>query len=231
VTFFEKIFLLQGNRTLNQQTRNTPFLYKRLNRNSEHKNLQLMKKQNQSNNWFSTTRSHSRCVKLKELPGKIILAFCLVFMVYQASAQEVKELSSALSDNNTEMVQLRSLVNDSQQTIYFQQGKIVGDIVESPVFADVDVASVKELYKINSEFNSVQIIRIRINNAEDLNLALDMTKLGTFKDLKYICFLCTFDICEGQSPKSYCETGKILKMINSGGSSSVHFYYLISIPS
>jgi len=177
-------------------------------------------------------RANRWCFKSLKVAGKrIAITLFLLATTLAVSAQEVKELNSVLSGNSPEYTALGSLVNDVQPTLYLQQGKIIGDKVEKPVFTDADVASLDQLYINEAVFNQVQIIRIRVNNPEELEAVIDISKLVSFENLKYIYFLCTFDMCEGQSLKSECETGKILKMIHSGDQSRISFFYEISIPS
>jgi hypothetical protein len=191
----------------------------------------IMKNQNSFSNQNSTIGKSSFPDLFKLASRRLLLAFCIFLIALKVSAQEVGELNNALSGNDSEVNRLRSLVNDIQPTLIFQQNEVIGDKVEAPVLIDADVASVNQLYINNPKFNRVEIVRIRINSPEDLNLVLDISKLESFTNLKYIYFLCAFDICEGQPLKSNCEIGKILKMITSGGNSKIKFFYEISIPS
>ena len=179
----------------------------------------------------STVRKSLSRVIIKLILSRILLVTCILFLVFQVSAQEVKELNGSLSGNNAETNKLRSLVNDLQPTLYFQQNEQVGNNVEAPLLIDSDAASVDQFYVKNPEYNSVELIRIRINSPEQMNLFLDISKLDSFINLKYIYFLCAFDLCEEQSAKSACEIWKISKMINQGTNTGIRFYYLISIPS
>jgi hypothetical protein len=167
----------------------------------------------------------------KPTSARIFLAFCIPLLVIRVSAQEVRELNSILSENNVETNQIRSLINDLQPALYYQQGSLISDKVETPLLLDTDAASLNLLYANNPLFNSIEILRIRINNQEDLRNNLDISRLEFFPNLKYVYFLCTFDICEEQASKSACEIGKISKLIIPEGSSKIKFFYLISIPS
>lgn len=190
-----------------------------------------MKIQNLFNNQNSTIGRSSFQDLFKIALRSLLLVFCISLLAIKVSAQDVRELNSVLSGNNTEANQLRILVNDIQPTLYFQQSQIIGDKVETPVLIVADAASLNQLYVNNPLYNSVQIIQIRINDPEDLNINLDISSLGFFPNLTYVYFLCTFDICEGESSKSVCTIGKISKMIVSGESGKIKFLYLISIPS
>jgi hypothetical protein len=190
-----------------------------------------MKNQNLFSNQTSTIGKSSFQDLFNPTSLRLLLAFCISLLVIKVSAQEVRELNSVLSGNNTEVNRLRSLVNDIQPTLFFQQSEVIGDKVEAPVIIDADAASENQLYTNNPKFNSVEIIRIRINSPEDMKLVLDISRLESFTNLKYIYFLCAFDICEEQSSKSACEIGKISKMMSSGGNSKIKFFYEISIPS
>ena len=190
-----------------------------------------MKNQNLFRNQSSTIGNSSFRDLFKQTSCRLLLALCISLLTLKVSAQEVRELNSVLSGNNNEANRLRSLVNDIQPTLSFQQNEVIGDKAGAPVLIDADVASVNQLYLNNPKFNSVEIIRIRINSPEDLNLVVDMSRLESFTNLKYLYFLCAFDICEEQSSKSACEIGKIIKMISSGGNSKIKFFYEISIPS
>ena len=168
---------------------------------------------------------------IKMTSARILFACCVSLLVLRVSAQEVRELNNVLLENNVETIQIRSLVNDLQPALYYQQGVLINSNVETPLLIDIDAASLNQLYANNPQFSDVQIIRIRINNPEDLYKNLDISRLGFFPNLKYVYFLCTFEICEEQASKSACEIGKISKLIISGDSSKIKFFYLISIPS
>lgn len=167
----------------------------------------------------------------KMLSKYTFLVVCISLIGIKVSAQEVRELNSVLAVNDSETNSLRNLIYDLQPVIYFQQGENIVNRGETPVYIDTDVASIDKLYVANSDFNSIEIIRIKINNPSELNLILDTSRLNSFVNLKYILFLCTFDICKGQSLKSACELSKISNIISIGEKTDIRFFYLISIPS
>lgn len=74
-----------------------------------------------------------------------------------------------------------------------------------------DVNSIELLYNTNNNYQSVELICIKLNNINELNAIVDVTKLSNFKNLQYIYILCPFLICEDQN--TACESQKINKMV------------------
>jgi hypothetical protein len=167
---------------------------------------------------------------VKLLSEIVLLFFFNVLINSSISAQEVRSLNSVIGVKNVETLKLRSLLFDQQPTLYLEENNVVSEKVDSPLLLETDAASIKRLYEIKPEYNNVEVVRINIEKQEDLNLLLDIARLSNFNNLKYLYFLCTFDICTDQTTKSACETEKILKMVTPSKNSNITILYLISIP-
>jgi len=121
---------------------------------------------------------------------------------------------------------LENLAFKINPIIYFKNGNttLIGE--SSPVVIDTDVASIFKLYEENSLYRTVEIITIRVENESELSAIIDLTNINGFRDLKYVYFLCTFNIC----PNPGCEAGIISQMIQGNESSNAIIYFNVSIP-
>lgn len=180
-------------------------------------------------NFKGKTNSFFNSIKLTSI--RTILIFYFFMLLLCSSAQDIKELNNFLSGDSPEINKLRSLAYDLQPVLYFQQNKHAEDKVDKPFMVDTDAVSIDQLYTHNADFTSIEIILIRISNPKDFDHILEISRLEAFINLKYVYFLCNYNICSEQLQKSTCEVRKIAKMISLGGNSNLIYFYLISIPS
>ena len=101
-----------------------------------------MKNQNLFRNQSSTIGNSSFRDLFKQTSCRLLLALCISLLTLKVSAQEVRELNSVLSGNNNEANRLRSLVNDIQPTLSFQQSDVIGDKAGAPILIDADEQSI-----------------------------------------------------------------------------------------
>lgn len=164
----------------------------------------------------------------KALLYLIVTIITLVFTIKQSIAQTVKEFNSEISklkasensSDNKEATQLAAFLNELQPTIYIESGKVLSIGETDPITADVDAASIGELYSQNELYNKVEFLIIRINDNITIADKLNLKKLVSFSNLKYVLFLSTID----RTPSF------INSLILEEPDSSVGIYYLTSIP-
>ncbi|MEN3323989.1 hypothetical protein VP395_09640 [Mariniflexile soesokkakense] len=82
-----------------------------------------------------------------------------------------------------------------------------------------DTKSFNLLNQNNSEFNSIELITVVLNNPNDLNSKLDLTEISGLNSLKYILIKCYFE-CSKQQIKEFVNTD-----------SNVRVFYKNEIPS
>ncbi|MES2284235.1 MAG: hypothetical protein V4547_01020 [Bacteroidota bacterium] len=157
----------------------------------------------------------------------------------QIAEQKIFELDSKLSamraaqDEPTKIegIYLNGLVYDLLPSIYFQQGKLVGTYKENPIVLFTDISSLQSLSESNPLYNKIEIISIKIKKPADLQKALRISDLTAFDNLKYIYFLCDFNICPDQIQNMSCVNEKISAMIQRAENSSIEILYKTNIGS
>ena len=171
----------------------------------------------------------------------IIKGLCIIFFLVLGSittkGQQIQELNNKLAGMKAsadpsvraEGVHLENLVFDLQSTLYFEHGQLASVPVENAVMLNTDVSSFDMVLK--SSYNKVEILFIKIESPQDLQLHLNLSSLKGYQNLKYIYFLCTFDLCPGQNPEGTCVMEKIAKMVNVGRNPIINVTYSVSIPS
>lgn len=160
----------------------------------------------------------------------------LILLSTQATAQGVKfyKLSGPVSksvellnDPSVDTDRLNELLTNLNSTMYFTKGNLQLNESGSPAVVDTDAQSIGELYKENSDFNQVEIIKINLNSISDMSASLDLSKLLSFYQLKYIYAEIAFDACGGQSDA--CLLTKMQSLVKSIDSNAVVIFKL-SIP-
>jgi hypothetical protein len=163
------------------------------------------------------------------------LSFLLI--VLSTNGQQIQELNNKLALMKAspdplvraEGVHLESLVYNLQPTLYFDNGQLEIVPEASPVRVNTDVSSLSQV--INSRYNQVEILVIRIQNPVDLQMSLQLSGLSAYSNLKYVYFLCSFELCPEKIVEGKCEKEKIANMVNIGDNSGIGIVYSVSIPS
>jgi hypothetical protein len=157
----------------------------------------------------------------------IIVITIFLFSAKNLSAQNIKEYSALINtisntrqSGSNESERLRSLVYDLKSKIYItnEESKTYGN--GTPECVNIDANSIGLLYENNPLFSQVEIITITLNNPNELNFSLDLSKLQSFANIKYIQFLCSFECDPTLISKLYQETSKTGTIV----------FYRISIP-
>lgn len=158
---------------------------------------------------------------------RAIFILSLVIIGLSTYGQTAVELKSKLIEMkgsgdtliSKEAARIESLIYNVQPTLYIQQGveRTYGET--PPVRVTVDSQSVNNLKDANPLFSKVELITIKIDNTDDLNLSLDLTALSGFTNLKYIHFLCSIN----------CAPEDITKLYTANPGVTV--FYIVSLPS
>jgi hypothetical protein len=160
---------------------------------------------------------------MKKLSMVIILT---VLTSISLQAQNIMEFNSYLEQAksstdplvNANISHLEHLINDLQPTAYV--GSDIKSIGETqPVCVEVKSADIKKLSIANSLFTQVELITIVVNSPADLNFVLDLSKLDSFTNLKFVYFLCEFECKIEEMQKLYLPKAGIT------------VFYKVSIPS
>ncbi|MCE9539074.1 MAG: hypothetical protein K8R85_07640 [Bacteroidetes bacterium] len=130
-----------------------------------------------------------------------------------------------------ESIHLISLISDLLPSLYFEQGKLVGTYKENPIVLFTDASSLRLFSDLDPIYNKIQIISIKIKKPDDLQKVLKISDLTAFANLKYIYFICDFNICPDQPKNSSCVNEKISAMIQRTENSSIEILYKTNIGS
>ena len=159
-----------------------------------------MKKLFQFNNDTSAgSESGTTIMNFSSFLNKLFIILLIVFTSSGLHAQVVMELNSYLEQLKasvdpvlvTNLNHLESLIKDVQPTVYVCN-TITTNGETQPVCANVKAGSINQIIVENPLFNQVELIMIRLKNPSDLNFVLDLAKLTSFTNLKYVYFLCEF---------------------------------------
>lgn len=121
---------------------------------------------------------------------------------------------------------LQGLAFQHLPTLYFREKNITIPEDKVSVRIDSDASSIDRFYENNDLFNSIEYITIRIEKNYELSSQIDLSQMQSFNSLKYICFLCTFEICQGTD----CEVAVIARMVKGLEDNPVLIFYNVSIP-
>jgi hypothetical protein len=70
-----------------------------------------------------------------------------------------------------------------------------------------------------------------MNSPAELGARVDLTRLTAFSQLKYIYFLCTFDVCPEFNQSRTCVEERLSPMLSGPGDGALMLLYKVSIPS
>lgn len=133
----------------------------------------------------------------------------------------IKELKSGeLKSYSNEAQKLESLYYDFNPGLVINSNGLKKNDVSDPVVIDVNISDISGLYKNDSKFGTIEMIRINVESKENI-VALNPEKLNGFKSLKYIVFQCGFN-CNSEFVKTNLITGPT--------SQNLSVLYLVSIP-
>lgn len=169
------------------------------------------------------------------IPVKILTAILTFFTISNTGfGQQVLDIDSkitAMRESSDEAIKvqadkLAALAFDLNPSLYYQNGKLLPTEEISPIRVNTDVASISLMKGHNSLYKNVEIICIKLQKPEDLQLELNLSDLSGFTSLKYIYFMCTFNLCNAQPA---CERGKIADIIKDGTVNGLSIVYNVTI--
>lgn len=134
--------------------------------------------------------------------------------VYSINELLAEKVSASGDVGGTSANLLSQLAFESNPTLVISNGNFSqwgGDV---PLVAAVDGASVDYLFKDHQGFDSVQLIRIILEKPEQLEATLKLDQLGYFKNLRYIFYVASFDLCSDSPVTIPCETAAVRKMLS-----------------
>lgn len=188
-------------------------------------------------NSMTTAKRKVGCIsRLKGLKSIVSLTFLMVSQVL--SAQPINQLNAQiagmLASSDPIVVaegqNLQSLTSDLHPTLFMDNGAFSYYGGENPVRVECDAASLANLYQPEAAFASVEIIVMKVDSEQDLQMIVNLDALTGFTQLKYICFLCKVELCPGLSQSYTCEEGKISTMIQGTGIAGLQIVYKVSVP-
>lgn len=154
----------------------------------------------------------------------VTLLLTIPMSTFSQSPKNFKKTIDALksSVNASEKatgIHMSDLAYELNPSLNIEEGKIAEiKNSETPICLNIDYPSVSILYTNNPKFESIEYLSITVRDFTDIQ-PLDLSKLTSFKSLKYIHLLirkeCTMDLIN-----------KLTKNTNS----SVKIYYSIEIP-
>ncbi len=148
----------------------------------------------------------------------IFLPALLIFLTMnQLSAQSIMGLNAYLGKLDPGTAgQMKSLMADLRSTAFLSQGRLTTYGLSGPVVTRCDAASVRLLYKKNPLFQQVELLRFEIMSPDELSLSLDLNRLQSFTNLRYILVEFAYDACGGKSES--CLANLVANRIKGGKS-------------
>ena len=154
--------------------------------------------------------------------GMIVL---FVFTANQVHAQNyqvtnLEELLETPENSNqvfssSEIEEVEKLVYGSNATIFINNSaaRTLGNGV--PTVAVFDTSNLQALQKSNPDFNSVRLLKLKVEDSEDLRRSIDLASLNEFSNLEYVFIQCAFNCnpAQLQNMFSNVEDVRILYMI------------------
>lgn len=168
-----------------------------------------------------------------------LLGFMLLLLSPGLQAQTLlqldRQIATMLASPNTAIVNegqhLQSLVADLHPTLYITKGEFAYYGGDYPVRVECDAASITSLYQPLPSYSGVELIIIKVNSPAELSARLDPARLTAFTQLKYICFLCTFDVCPEFNQSRTCVEDRLSPMLSGPGDATIIMLYKVSVPS
>ncbi|MEA5111041.1 hypothetical protein SDC9_23386 [bioreactor metagenome] len=168
-----------------------------------------------------------------------LLGLMLLLLTAGLQAQTLRQLdrqiATMLASPNTAIVNegqhLQSLVADLYPTLYIIKGELSYNGGNYPVRVECDAASITSLYQPLPSYSGVEIIIIKMNSPAELGARVDLTRLTAFSQLKYIYFLCTFDVCPEFNQSRTCVEDRLSPMLSGPGDGVMMMLYKVSVPS
>lgn len=132
------------------------------------------------------------CTAVSAQNGNTVTPKIMEVKLYISSLKGIEQ-NNNLSFSNAKNVE--DLVYNLQPSTYFIAGeaKTYG---ENPKNLYTDIASLNAISNANMQKNNIEIVIVKINNANDLNSKIDLAIFSNFKNLKYFYLLSNINAFE-----------------------------------
>ena len=126
--------------------------------------------------------------------------------------------------------EIKSLYSEIHPSIQLSDGMTRRYGETSPELVDCDISSIPLLYNDNALYANARMLLIHVTQPADFQRQIDLSRLVSFKGLKYLCFLVSFDSCPGEVDKNGCVSAKVNKMILNSSGRSLLYLTSVEIP-
>jgi len=165
--------------------------------------------------------------------GYFSLFFIMAFTlgnVYILIAQSTSmSYSNYVKSGAVDVLQLQRLVSEITPSVYLSNNEDMKAYGETlPVVLYTDVSSFPMLNQEKREFENVELIKILIKSPNDEHAKLDISKLISFENLKYVQLVFKYNICI--SNNDVCAEAITNSMLTWLAESKLKVFYVLSIP-
>lgn len=140
-----------------------------------------------------------------------------------AKAYNLKGILNTKSDNH-----LEKLVTEIHPCVYFLADQSMVVKGDAPTTLETYANSIPKLYTDNKAYETIELIKIRINSKEGESAIVDVSKLTGFKNLKYILFEYEYPVCGNITADTCLNEKTASKILNNN--QNIQVLYLLSIP-
>lgn len=169
----------------------------------------------------------------KLLISILLVVFLISFSASRLSSQDVRKLDEYLASLNASKspaseadgVRLYSLVYDLHPIIYLTSGELTNPLAGVPVCLTTDIGSISQLYYSLSAYDAIELITIIINDQEGAAAKLELNKLQSFQNLRFVYFLSKSELCN--TPDPICEAQQITNMVSGLSNTDIQVLYKV----
>ena len=155
------------------------------------------------------------------------LLIIILFLLASLTVEAVESYNQFCKDNNSERI--ISLNTGVHSKIYLSDNTLMYSNPSSPpLVVETDLASVSKLYEENSDFNSIELIKIRIKSAPGKSLLFNTSQLSSFDKLKCIVLVYEYHACSDNSEQ--CLSSMTDSLVKTDDPTTVHILFDLSIP-
>lgn len=155
----------------------------------------------------------------------LTLAFTLMLSsLVRAQDKGIFELNNNANVNTSSRAQFYELAFHLYPTTYIKNGvitKVHLPNIPSKKLSITGSKGLNTLYTNSVKFSNVELLYLSIEDKNDLNTFLEVSKLSQFKTLKYIYIKCCFK----------CDAETIKRLVRIDTNSNVRVFYKTEIPS
>lgn len=124
--------------------------------------------------------------------------------------QSIQSLQkSPTSLDQTRAQKIKKLIYDIQPTVYITKREAKTLIDGTPLVIDIEITEISKLYSKNSNYDKVELLKIRVNNATQANTTLNIPLLTHLKSLKYIQFVFSFNTSPSSIDALYVPDARV----------------------